>query len=148
MLKLNELKPAPGSSRRPFRVGRGQGSGNGCTAGAGNNGHKARSGSREKAYFEGGQTPLTRRIPKRGFTSPFKTRYQIINVGDLEKLDIQDKEVDARLLFEHGLVASPDMPVKVLGGGTCGKSVVVKADAYSATAREKLKIPKPAAKSR
>jgi large subunit ribosomal protein L15 len=148
-MKMNELKPAPGASRRAFRVGRGQGSGNGCTAGRGNNGHKARSGSTGKAYFEGGQTPLSRRIPKRGFVSPFKIEYQVVNVGEIEAIDSQGKEIDAKVLFENGLIHSLELPIKILGNGTITKTVSVKADAYSKSAREKLKIPKaPAAKSR
>lgn len=141
MLNLSDLKPNAGSSRNRMRVGRGQGSGNGCTAGRGNNGHRARNGSSEKFYFEGGQTPLTRRTPKKGFTSPFKVDFQVVNVGQLEALDIQ--EIDATVLFEHGLINYPDRPVKILGGGTLTKTMTVKADAYSKSAREKLKMPKP-----
>lgn len=141
MLNLNDLKPTPGSVRNRMRVGRGQGSGNGCTAGRGNNGHRARNGMSEKFYFEGGQTPLTRRTPKKGFISPFKIYYQVVNVGQIESLDIQ--EIDAKVLFEHGLIGSPNKPVKILGAGTLTKTVTVKADAYSKSAREKLKMPKP-----
>jgi large subunit ribosomal protein L15 len=141
MLNLNDLKPAAGSVRNRMRVGRGQGSGNGTTAGRGNNGHSARNGTSEKTYFEGGQTPLVRRTPKKGFVSPFKVAYQVVNVGQLETLDIQ--EIDAKTLFEHGLIGSPDRPVKILGGGTLTKTVTVKADAYSKSARDKLKMPKP-----
>jgi large subunit ribosomal protein L15 len=148
MLKLNDLKPAVGSVRTRMRVGRGQGSGNGTTAGHGNNGHKARSGSREKAYFEGGQTPLIRRTPKRGFTSQCDNEYQIVNVGRLEELGVADKEIDAGLLFENGLISSSEKPVKILGGGTLTKNLIVKVEAYSKTARDKLKMPKaPVAKS-
>jgi large subunit ribosomal protein L15 len=141
MLTLNTLKPNPGSNKDRMRVGRGQGSGNGTTAGRGNNGDGARNGTSEKYYFEGGQTPMTRRTPKRGFTSPFKIEYQVVNVGQLESLDLA--EIDAKVLFEHGLIGSPDRPVKILGGGEFTKTMTVKADAYSKTAREKLKMPKP-----
>jgi large subunit ribosomal protein L15 len=144
MIKLNDLKPAPGSNAQRNRVGRGQGSGNGCTAGRGNNGHKARSGSTEKAYFEGGQTPLSRRIPKRGFVSPFKIEYQVVNVNEIEKIDSQGKEIDAKMLFEQGLIQSMELPVKILGNGSITKTVTVKVDAYSKSAREKLKMPKAA----
>jgi large subunit ribosomal protein L15 len=142
MLKLNNLKPGRGARRSSVRRGRGPGSGSGGTAGRGHKGDRARSGTTVRVYFEGGQTPLTRRSPKRGFTSPFKVCYQIVNVGDLSKIDVGDKEIDAKVLYEHGLIRSPDKPVKILGGGELDKQLVVKADAYSASAREKLKMSK------
>jgi large subunit ribosomal protein L15 len=146
MLTLNILKPSAGARKTAFRVGRGQGSGAGSTAGRGNNGDKARSGARYKAYFEGGQTPLTRRTPKRGFASPGKNKYQIVNLGDLEKLETAGKEITAEVLYNAGLVDSLHKPIKILGGGVFTKNTVVKADSYSKSVREKLKIPK--AKSR
>jgi large subunit ribosomal protein L15 len=142
MLKLNNLKPGRGARRAPVRRGRGPGSGSGGTAGRGHKGDRARSGTSVRVYFEGGQTPLTRRSPKRGFTSPFKVRYQIVNVGDLAKIEAGEKEIDAKVLYEHGLIHSPDKPVKILGGGELDRQLVVKADAYSASAREKLKMSK------
>jgi large subunit ribosomal protein L15 len=137
-MKLNELKPSEGSRATKRRIGRGQGSGNGCTAGKGMNGYKARSGARQKAYFEGGQTPMTRRIPKRGFNNPFRLRYQTVNVGDLEKADVADKEIDRQWMFENGLIRSNDEPVKVLGGGELNKKVTVRAENFSKSAREKI----------
>ena len=138
MLRLNELKPAKGAKKVAKRIGRGTGSGSGSTAGKGNNGHRARSGSRDKLYFEGGQTPLTRRIPKRGFFSPFKVEYQIVNVGSLEKIENTGKEITVEQLYELGLIYEIDKPVKILGDGELTKAVSVKAHSFSKTAREKI----------
>jgi large subunit ribosomal protein L15 len=138
MLKLNEIKPAAGSNRQRRRIGRGTGNGKGCTAGKGNNGHLARSGSGIKPYFEGGQTPLTRRLPKKGFHSPFKTEYQVVNVRDLAALDAGGKEITPEILFEKGLIRDMVRPVKVLGGGDVARPIVVRADAFSKTAKEKI----------
>lgn len=137
MLKLNELRPAAGSKKVAKRIGRGTGSGNGCTAGKGNNGHRARSGSSNKLYFEGGQTPLTRRLPKRGFHSPFKEYFQVVNVGSLEVLD-NGKEITVEALFENGLIQNAGLPVKILGNGDLTKTLIVKAHAFSKSAKEKI----------
>jgi large subunit ribosomal protein L15 len=138
MLKLNDLKPAAGSKKNTKRLGRGTGSGQGSTAGKGNNGHKARSGSTNKFYFEGGQTPLTRRIPKRGFTNIFRKEYQIVNVGDLEKIEQVDKEITVGYLHENGLIHEVDRPVKILGNGELTRNFTVKVHAFSKVAREKI----------
>jgi large subunit ribosomal protein L15 len=138
MLKLNELRPADGSTRDSKRRGRGIGSGNGKTAGRGHKGAGSRSGTKKKLYFEGGQTPLTRRIPKRGFNNIFSVKYQVVNLGDIEKIATAEKEVTGQLLFENGLVRSADARVKVLGNGEITKGVVVKASAFSKSAREKI----------
>ncbi len=139
MLRLNELKPSPGSRKCRKRIGRGTASGQGCTAGKGNNGHKARSGSRNKYYFEGGQTPLTRRIPKRGFTNIFRKEYQIVNIGDLKNIqNIDTKEIGASFLYENGLIHRIDLPVKILGNGELMKNISIKANAFSKTARQKI----------
>ena len=138
MLNLNEMKPSPGSRKKGKRIGRGTGSGTGCTAGKGSNGHRARSGSTNKYYFEGGQTPLTRRIPKRGFTNIFRREYQIVNVGDLEKIEQCDKEIDVAFLHENGLIHEIDRPVKILGNGELTKSITVRVHAFSRIAREKI----------
>ena len=138
MVTLNTLKAGPGSNRKRRRIGRGTGSGKGSTAGKGNNGHKARSGSTNKAYFEGGQTPLTRRIPKRGFHSPFKVEYQIVNVCDLEGLDLAGKEVNVELLKEIGLVHDTKRPLKILGNGELTKSLTIKATSFSKSAKDKI----------
>jgi len=141
MLQLKELKPQAGARKNKHRVGRGQGSGSGCTSGRGANGARARSGYTTKPYHEGGQTPLSRRVPKRGFIHATKTEYQIVNVRDLAGLNT-DREIDAAVLFEAGLIHSAVGPVKVLGDGELTKPVVVKADAFSAKAREKIKTVK------
>ncbi|MBN1576422.1 MAG: 50S ribosomal protein L15 [Chitinispirillaceae bacterium] len=137
-MRCNELKPVAGSRKKSKRLGRGTGSGTGSTAGKGNNGHKARSGSRNKYYFEGGQTPLTRRIPKRGFTNIFRQEYQIVNVGDLERMGQVDKEITVGFLHENGLIHEVDRPVKILGNGELNKTITVKVHAFSKTAREKI----------
>jgi large subunit ribosomal protein L15 len=99
-----------------------------------------------KTYFEGGQTPLSRRVPKKGFRNRFGTRYQIVNVGDVERIDAQGKDIDAQVLRASGLIHSADRPVKILGGGEVSKPVSVKVAAYSKSAREKLKMPKAKAR--
>jgi len=138
MLKLNELKPADGARRKTKRLGRGTGSGTGCTAGKGNNGYKARSGAKNKFYFEGGQIPLTRRLPKRGFTNIFKKEFQIVNVADLEKCTDDTKEITVEYLHKNGLIHEIDRPVKILGNGELTKTITVKVHAFSKTAREKI----------
>lgn len=138
MLKLNEIRPVYGSNKKRRRIGRGQGSGKGHTAGKGNNGDRSRSGSVTKPYFEGGQTPLTRRLPKRGFHSPFKTEYQIVNVRDLENLEVGGKEINAEVLFEHGLIKDADRPLKILGEGELTKALVIRAGSFSKSAKEKI----------
>lgn len=138
MLTLNELKPNPGSTKTAKRIGRGTGSGTGCTAGKGNNGHKARSGFSNKFYFEGGQTPLTRRIPKRGFHNPFKVEYQIVNIENIQNVETSGKEINVEFLHAMGLIHEVNLPVKILGNGELSKVVTVKAHAFSKTAREKI----------
>lgn len=138
MLKLNELKPVPGAVKKRKRIGRGTGSGAGSTAGKGNNGDRARSGAKNKLYFEGGQTPLTRRIPKRGFINPFKIEYQIVNVGSLESLDIQGEEITVEYLHQKGLIHEVDRPVKILGNGELNKALNVKVHSFSKSAKEKI----------
>lgn len=138
MLKLNDLQPAKGSKRKTKRLGRGTGSGRGCTAGKGNNGLKARRGASNKLYFEGGQTPLTRRIPKKGFNNIFKKEFQIVNVAELEKLEETDTEINVTFLHEKGLIHEVDRPVKILGNGELNKTFTIKVHAYSKAAREKI----------
>ncbi|MBD3393735.1 MAG: 50S ribosomal protein L15 [Chitinivibrionales bacterium] len=138
-MKLNDVRPAAGSRTARRRIGRGQGSGSGCTAGRGQDGYGARRGSGTKAYFEGGQTPMSRRIPKRGFNNKmFSTRYQIVNVGDLEKVDADALEIDPKWLSDNGLIGSDAEPVKVLGNGELTKKLTVRADSFSKSAREKI----------
>jgi large subunit ribosomal protein L15 len=138
MLKLNDIKPSAGSNRQRRRIGRGPGSGRGCTAGKGYNGHTSRSGSGTKPYFEGGQTPLTRRLPKRGFHNPFKVEYQIINLKELNDFDAGGKEITAEALCAAGLIHDADRPLKVLGSGEVTKPLIVKANSFSKSAREKI----------
>jgi len=138
MVKLNTLKPAYGSTSPSKRLGRGSGSGTGKTAGRGHKGAGSRVGAEHKPYFEGGQTSLIRRIPKRGFTNIFKKNYQIVNIGDIDTCDAGGKEIDGQFLFEKGLVRSARALIKILGNGDCTKSVTVKAHAFSKSAREKI----------
>lgn len=138
MLTLNELKPTEGSRKKAKRIGRGNASGWGTTSGRGNNGAKARRGASIKLYYEGGQTPITRRLPKKGFTNIFKSNYQIVNVGDIQKITSDAKEVDAQWFYDNGLVHSKDVPIKILGNGDFSKGLAVKAHAFSKTAREKI----------
>jgi len=108
-------------------------------AGRGNKGDGSRSGRKHKTYFEGGQTPLTRRVPKRGFENIFRKRYQIVNLRDLAAVASHEGEIDAKVLHAQGLIHSADLPVKVLGTGDAGRPLAVKADAFSKAAQEKLK---------
>jgi len=133
-MKLHELKPAPGSKRPKKRVGRGPGSGTGKTAGRGHKGQRSRSGYSQRLGFEGGQMPLIRRVPKRGFTNIFRTEHAVVNVGRLA--DVGD-EVTPELLVTKGLVR-PGLPVKVLGEGEVTKAIVVTAHRFSKSAREKI----------
>jgi len=138
MLKMNDLKPAVGATGKKHRVGRGSGSGWGCTSGRGNNGAKARSGYSEKDYFEGGQLPLIRRLPKRGFTNIFKKHFQVVNVSDIDAIAKDGDIVDAKFLRAAGKIYNEDDMVKVLGNGELSKSVTIKADAFSKSAEEKI----------
>ena len=134
-MKINELRPAKGSVKKKHRVGRGQGSGNGKTAGRGENGQKSRSGYSRSLYSEGGQTPLTRRLPKRGFTNKFRVEYTTVNISSLENLN--EELVTPGILLKNGLVKA-NMPVKILGNGTLTKSIEVQANSFSKSAEEKI----------
>ena len=136
-MKLHELSPAPGSNKDVFRKGRGAGSGNGKTAGKGHKGQKARSGGGVRPGFEGGQMPLQRRVPKRGFVNIFATKYATINVSDLEKFE-DGAVVDAQALLEAGLIKKTLDGVKVLGNGELTKKLTVNCAAFSASAKEKI----------
>ena len=137
MLTLNNLSPNPGSKRPRKRIGRGPGSGRGKTSTRGHKGYKARSGSGAKPGFEGGQMPLQRRIPKRGFTNIFRKEFGIVNVQDLERFDA-GATVNRDSLIEVGLVASKFKQVKVLGNGEITKSLTVSVDKLSESARKKI----------
>lgn len=136
-MKLNELKSSPGSTHRSKRVGRGIGSGHGKTSTRGHKGQKSRSGGGVRPGFEGGQMPLQRRIPKRGFTNIFKKNYSIVNVEKLEKFE-DDTVVTPELMMEKGLIKSVQDGVKILGDGELTKRLIVKAHKVSAKAEEKI----------
>jgi len=136
-MKIHELTPAPDSNKAVKRVGRGHGSGNGKTAGKGHKGQNARSGGGVRIGFEGGQMPLVRRIPKRGFNNIFATKYAIINVSDLNKFT-DGTVVDTELLVAAGLVKKVNDGVKVLGNGDLTAKVTVKAAKFSKSAIEKI----------
>jgi large subunit ribosomal protein L15 len=136
-MKLHELKPAPGSTRRRKIVGRGRGSGQGTTAGRGGKGQTARTGSSIPAWFEGGQMPLVRRLPKRGFTNIFKKEYAIINVEALERFE-SGQEVTLELLVSKRLIRSRSDGVKVLGTGALTKALTVHAHKFSQSAVTKI----------
>lgn len=138
-MKLHELSPAAGSTKEHFRVGRGHGSGNGKTAGKGHKGQNARSGGGVRPGFEGGQMPLSRRLPKRGFNNfNFATRYAIVNLSDLENKFEDGAVVDTDALIASGLVNKQYDGVKVLGNGEISKKLTVKAAAFSQSAKEKI----------
>ncbi|MBX6396062.1 MAG: 50S ribosomal protein L15 [Alicyclobacillaceae bacterium] len=137
-MKLHELKPAPGSRKAPKRVGRGIGSGLGKTAGRGTKGQKARSGGGVRPGFEGGQTPLYRRLPKRGFTNaPFKRNWAEVNVGKLNRF-APGTVVTMELLREAGLVKGAKDGVKILGQGDLQVNLTVRANGFSKSAVEKI----------
>ena len=136
-MKLHELSPAAGSAKEAYRKGRGPGSGNGKTAGKGHKGQNARSGGGVRPGFEGGQLPLYRKLPKRGFHNKFGKTFAIINVEDLERFE-NGAVVDAALLSEVGLISRIDDGIKVLGNGELTKKLTVKAAVFSNTAKEKI----------
>ena len=136
-MKLHELSPNPGAVKDVKRVGRGHGSGNGKTAGKGHKGQKARSGGGVRPGFEGGQTALARRTPKRGFNNIFATKYATVNVSDLEKF-VDGTVVDTELLKASGIIKKELDGVKVLGNGELTKNLTVKAAKFSAADKEKI----------
>ena len=136
-MKLYELQPAEGSVKDVKRIGRGHGSGNGKTAGKGHKGQKARSGGSIRPGFEGGQMPLQRRIPKRGFTNRNRKEFVAINISTLERFD-NGAEVTVDTLIESGIVKNPKDGIKILANGELTKKLNVKANAFSASAKEKI----------
>ena len=136
-MKLNELSPAPGSVKKSFRVGRGNGSGAGKTAGKGHKGQKARSGGGVRPGFEGGQMPLQRRVPKRGFVNIFATRYEAINVDQLNRFE-DGSVVDEAAIVGAGLVKNTRDGIKILGRGELTKKLTVKVAAFSEGAKSKI----------
>ena len=136
-MKLHELSPAEGSAKAAWRKGRGTGSGNGKTAGKGHKGQNARSGGGVRPGFEGGQNPLYRRLPKRGFHNRFSTKYAIVNVETLNKFN-DGAVVDINTLLAEGIIRKEYSGLKVLGDGEISKKITVKAAVFSATAKEKI----------
>ena len=136
-MKLNELSPAKGARKNRKRVGRGTGSGLGKTAGRGHKGQKSRSGGNIPAWFEGGQLPLTRRLPIKGFTNPTRREYEVINLSDLERSGLEGT-VTIAVLRAAGIVTRSKKPVKILGMGEVTKALDLKVNAVSAKAREKI----------
>ncbi len=136
-MELSNLKPNKGSRHAKKRVGRGPGSGHGKTAGRGQNGQKSRSGYSRMLGFEGGQMPLHRRVPKRGFTNIFKEVFFVVNLADLDRFE-SGATVDETTFREAGLIKGAKKKVKVLGNGDLSKKLTVHADAFSKVAREKI----------
>ena len=136
-MKLHELSPAAGSAKAAWRKGRGTGSGNGKTAGKGHKGQNARSGGGVRPGFEGGQLPLYRKLPKRGFNNKFATVYSIVNVSDLNKFE-NGATVTLESLIACGILNKANDGLKVLGNGELNKALTVEAKVFSATAKEKI----------
>ena len=136
-MKLGALKPTKGSVSNSKRIGRGNGSGQGRTAGKGHKGYQSRSGTKNRFHFEGGQTPLMRRIPKRGFSNyGFRKEVQIVNLDRIYSLDIDKIDVD--ILYARGVIKKTDIPVKILGNGNLKSPIEITADMFSKSAVEKL----------
>jgi large subunit ribosomal protein L15 len=136
-MDLGSLTPAAGSVRKTKRIGRGNASGWGRTAGRGMNGYKSRSGSKSKLHFEGGQTPLSRRLPKRGFSNyPFMKEFQIVNLEQLSNLELD--KIDFDILYTNGLINKKNLPVKILGNGDLKAEIEITADAFSQSAISKI----------
>ena len=137
-MKLGELKKPIGSVKKKKRIGRGPGSGHGKTSTRGHKGQKARSGSKiRRAWFEGGQMPLQRRTPKRGFTNIFKKQYQIVNLESLEKCK-DEKIINPEILKKRGIIKKSGVPVKILAKGELTQSIIVQAHCFSKKAEEKI----------
>jgi large subunit ribosomal protein L15 len=136
--ELHNLKPAAGATKKRKRVGRGPGSGNGKTAGRGHKGQRSRSGYSRRYGFEGGQMPLVRRIPKRGFTNIFRVGYQVVNLRDLDRVFADGDTVTVESLTENGLIRGDTKPVKVLAAGELGKKLTVRAHAFSKNAKASI----------
>ena len=131
------LNPSKGSTKNKKRIGRGNASGQGRTAGKGHNGYKSRSGASSRLHFEGGQTPLMRRLPKRGFSNyPFKKSVQVVNLDRIQSLGLD--KVDVNILIEHGVIKKATQPVKILSDGEITTSIDVSADMFSKLAVEKI----------
>ena len=136
-MKLDSLKPSKGSIKNKKRICSGHGSGLGKTSGRGHKGAGQRSGNKRRAWFEGGQMPLARRLPRRGFTNIFKEEIQIVNISDLNRIE-KNSEIDPVVLQENGMIRSSLKPVKILGEGDIDKKLNVTASAFSASAKNKI----------
>ena len=137
-MKLHELSPAEGSSTKAWRKGRGPGSGNGKTGGRGHKGQNARSGGGVRLGFEGGQLPLYRKLPKRGFNNKFGKEYAQVNIGVLDAAFENGSEIDLAILREKGIIKNEKDGLKVLGNGAITKQFTVRAKVFSASAKEKI----------
>jgi len=135
MLTLSNLAPQKGAKKKRKRVGRGPGSGRGKTSTRGHKGQKARSGGAKGAGFEGGQTPLYRRLPKRGFKNPFRVEYQVVNLDRIDKVFSEGETVDPESLLQKRLISKKNMPIKILGRGSVSKPLTVKVHAISKKAK-------------
>lgn len=136
-MDLSQLRPAKGSTKNVKRLGRGEGNGSGVTAGRGHKGYGSRGGSKKRVWFEGGQMPLQRRLPKFGFTNRNRVVFQVVNIGDLQSLaDV--KVITKEVLYEKKLIRKNRLPVKILGEGELSKKIDVKVDAISKSAKEKI----------
>ncbi len=136
-MKLGNLSPPQGATSKKKRLGIGPGSGTGKTAGKGHKGQRARSGSKRKAWFEGGQMPLQQRLPKVGFNNPFRVTYQIVNLDDLASKELSG-EITPEVLKTAGLIASTKRPVKILGRGEISAPLQIRVQAISAAAAKKI----------
>jgi large subunit ribosomal protein L15 len=142
MKHIGNLQYAPGAKKKNKRIGRGPGSGHGGTSTKGNNGAQSRRGYKSKMAFEGGQMPLSRRIPKFGFFNPFRVEYQILNVGRLQEIaeyyTLDDNSLNPEKLFNYGILSSKRLPLKILGDGELSVALTVEAHSFSASARQKI----------
>jgi large subunit ribosomal protein L15 len=136
-MDLAHLKYAAKSRKKKKRVGIGEGSGHGGTSTQGHKGQNARSGGGVRPWFEGGQMPLQRRIPKRGFHNLFRTSFQVVNLGELQRVE-KEAQITPELLHQHGLIRKKNEPVKILGNGDVTTAIKIQAHAFSASAKEKI----------
>lgn len=136
-MKLNALIPVKGSVKKKKRIGRGHGTGLGKTSGRGHKGAGQRSGNKKRPWFEGGQMPLARRLPRRGFNNIFKERFQIVNICDILKIKKVSK-IDSTILSQNGLIRSALKPIKILGIGDIDRKIIVTASSFSKSAKNKI----------
>lgn len=136
-MNLSSLTYPKGARKKVKRVGRGQGSGHGGTACKGHKGQRSRSGHKNRAWFEGGQMPIQRRLPKRGFTNIFRTEYTILNLKDLARLEKVEK-INPELLVEKKMIRNLKKPLKILGNGEINQAIEISANAFSKSAKEKI----------